>query len=67
MFFHHHGNFPKPPHHNSTGFPVFGTELLFGICVGQELEKARERCACSNCGDGECNKCGKSHKENSRG
>jgi hypothetical protein len=62
MFF-HHGNFPKLPHHNSTELPGYGAELLFGLCVGQELEKARERLACSICGDRECDRCHKCHKE----
>ncbi len=66
MFF-HHGNFPKLPHRNSTGLLGDGTQLLFGLCVGQELEKARERLSCSTCNDRECDKCDKVHKENSRG
>jgi hypothetical protein len=69
MFF-HHGNFPKGPFHKPIGFPVFGMELMFGLCVGQELEKARERLVCSTCGDRECDRCGrplKCHKEEFRG
>ncbi|MGO9018130.1 MAG: hypothetical protein ACLQVJ_07230 [Syntrophobacteraceae bacterium] len=41
--------------------------LLFGFCAGQELEKARERRACSDCGDKECDKCHRCHKEEFRG
>ena len=66
MFF-HHGNFPKGPHHNSTVPPGGGMELMFGLVVGQELEKARERLTCSNCGDKECDKCHRCHKEEFRG
>ncbi len=67
MFF-HHGNFPKSPHHNSTAIPGDGMQLLlFGFCAGQELEKARERRACSDCGDKECDKCHRCHKEEFRG
>jgi hypothetical protein len=66
MFF-HHGNFLKGPFHKPIGFPVFGMQLLFGLCVGQELEKARERLACSASNDKECDKCDRCHKENFRG
>lgn len=62
MFFHHHGNFPTVPHHNSTGLPCGGMQqLMFGILIGQGLEEARERHAHStDCK--ECDKCGKGHK-----
>jgi|GEM_PF-3457625 hypothetical protein len=62
MFF--HGNFPKGPHHNLTGLPGGGMQLLlFGLCAGQELEKARERSACSTSDEKECDRCGKCCKE----
>lgn len=57
---------PKGPFRKPIGFPVFGMPLMFGVCVGQELEKARERLSCSNCDDREC-KCDKCHKEEFRG
>jgi hypothetical protein len=67
MFIHHPGNFPKLPHHKSTGSPGNGMELMFGLVVGQELEKARERLACSASNDKDCDKCDRCHKEEFRG